>query len=93
MTSGAAHTDIDGWSSYAVSKSAMERYIQALAFEGHNAWNFEPGVMDTDMQRYIRDQDFNGVGKFRGMVGNLRSADDVALLLLDQILSRSRPCI
>lgn len=80
VTSGVVETNVQGWSLYSTAKAAIERYIRALAHEGHKASNFNPGVIDTDMQAKIRESDFAGVEGFRSL--NLSPASEVATRLI-----------
>ena len=61
ISSGAARKGYPGWSLYCASKAASENFIRALAKEEEYsdnpfaAINYNPGIMDTDMQASIRD--------------------------------------
>lgn len=80
ITSGVVKTNVDGWSLYCTAKAAIERYVSALAHEGHRVSNFNPGVIDTDMQAKIRKSDFAGVEGFRAL--KLSPASEVAVRLV-----------
>ena len=58
VSSGAAHRPIKGWMAYCVSKAAVVMAFDVLAAENDHieVLHFDPGVMDTDMQSYIRQQ-------------------------------------
>lgn len=87
ITSGVVATDVDGWSLYATAKAAVSRYVQALASEGHTASNFDPGVIDTDMQGSVRAAKFRGVEDFDRLKsrGLLKPARDVAETLVASV--------
>lgn len=83
ITSGAAKRGIAHWSLYCTGKAAMEGYVRALEAEGVRCLNFEPGVINTDMQAKIRGSEFPDVEKFRNL--KLRSPEDVAQELYDRL--------
>lgn len=58
ISSGAAKQPIKGWMAYCSSKAAIRMALDVLAEENNNVQveHFDPGVMDTDMQRLIRSQ-------------------------------------
>lgn len=61
ISSGAANNSIASWSTYCASKSALDRLTNVIAEEEHlnlTAFSFHPGVVDTDMQKQIRNSDF-----------------------------------
>lgn len=84
ITSGVVTSDVAGWSLYAVAKAAVARHVQALSSEGHNAWCFNPGVIDTPMQQRIRSSQFPGVEAFQQLAldQKLSRPEDVARRLL-----------
>lgn len=55
--SGAAHFPVAGWSAYCVSKAALSMLTRCWQLEcSHLAMaNVMPGIIDTDMQGYIRN--------------------------------------
>ena len=61
ISSGAARTAYEGWSLYCASKAGVEQFTRCVAKEQQRAGsgvliiNFNPGVMDTDMQAIIRE--------------------------------------
>ncbi|UCS93448.1 SDR family NAD(P)-dependent oxidoreductase [Echinicola marina] len=79
ISSGAAVKDIDGWSGYSSSKSALNR-ISGVAQEesdlngyGIRYFALAPGIVDTPMQEDIRSAksaDFSGLEKFRSFKSN-----------------------
>lgn len=77
LSSGAAHTAIDGWSAYCSSKAAVNMFSRCLAAEygdkGIRVHDFIPGVVGTDM--------LNGAqAKFDNVIARL---DDDAKLTPD----------
>lgn len=62
VSSGAATRAIDGWSAYCCSKSALLRFAEGLALEelaNIKVLSVRPGVVDTDMQKDIRERGEN----------------------------------
>lgn len=93
ISSGAALRGISGWSLYCASKAAMENYINSVIEEEKtekhpfNLYNFDPGIMDTDMQSDIRNSssaDFPDLERFKSFKtnGDLRTPSEVAKLLV-----------
>lgn len=55
LDSGAAYRPIHGWSLYCAGKAAVSLYLQTLVLETSvKAVCFDPGVVDTGMQKTIR---------------------------------------
>lgn len=76
LTSGAASTPYEGWSSYCAGKAAVDMWVRAAGAEqarrggGTRVVAVAPGVVATGMQDYIRtldEVDFPAVGKFVGL--------------------------
>ena len=69
ISSGAAHSPIEGWSAYCASKAGLVMLTRAvdleLAAAGVSAYGFQPGVVDTDMQATIRASGVNEVSRLR----------------------------
>lgn len=85
ISSGAAHHPVKGWMAYCASKAAALMALDVLALENSHVTvqHFDPGVMDTDMQRHIRDQSEESmpdVGLFQDFKNNhaLKSPREVA---------------
>jgi len=85
VSSGAAHRPIRGWTSYCVSKAAVFMGFNVLSSENKHVSvkHFDPGVMDTGMQEYIRQQSCQkmpDVEMFKSFYANtnLKSPVDVA---------------
>lgn len=74
LSSGAAHTPIEGWSAYCTSKAGLAMFTRCLASEyasrGIRVFGFIPGVVGTDM--------LNGAQtKFDNVIARL--GDDIKL--------------
>lgn len=75
ISSGAAVKPFYGWSLYCATKSAIETFTSCIALETQNNKNLRimtirPGVIDTQMQQTIRDQDeanFTDVAHFNAL--------------------------
>ncbi|CCF96619.1 fragment of putative short-chain alcohol dehydrogenase oxidoreductase protein (part 2) [Ralstonia solanacearum K60] len=83
MSSGAARRPVAGWAAYCAGKAGLDMFVRAINAEGDagtRAVALAPGVLDTDMQRTIRDADFAGVQRFRDLHahGELVSPRDAA---------------
>ena len=92
ISSGAANRPIRGWQAYCSSKSAYKMGLDVLAAENSHvrAVHFDPGVMDTSMQKLIRTQnveDMPEVEVFRSYQekGSLKDPADVATELVKLI--------
>ncbi len=92
ISTGAATRPIAGWLPYCVTKSACKMALDVLAFENSELKliHFDPGVMDTGMQKHIREQSSDvmpDVVRFQAFSshGELKSASIVASELLDII--------
>ncbi len=70
LSSGAGYRPIFGWSLYCTSKTAINMFMQCIKqeYEDFTVINYDPGVVDTDMQKTIRlasEDDFPLVRIFR----------------------------
>jgi benzil reductase ((S)-benzoin forming) len=94
ITSGAAFNPYAGWSLYCAAKAGLNMLTRCAALEqsthpnGASVVAVAPGVVNTDMQRLIRqtkESDFPARSKFMNlkMDGNLTDPARVAALLLD----------
>ena len=60
--SGAANHAIASWNTYCGSKSALDMLTKVISEEKHKnltVFSVHPGVVDTDMQKEIRESDIN----------------------------------
>lgn len=76
LSSGAARTPYEGWSSYGAGKAAVDQWVRAVGKEqqrrspGCRVLAVAPGVVATRMQERIREmspEQFPAVGKFRDL--------------------------
>jgi len=90
ISSGAANRAISNWSLYCASKAFVKMFFNVAEseYEQHQFFNIDPGVMDTNMQKSIRGNDFPDVSNFKNLQeeGKLKSPKDVALEILNTVL-------
>jgi benzil reductase ((S)-benzoin forming) len=67
ISSGAAKRAISNWSLYCSSKAFTEMFFNTAQseYKQHRFFNFNPGVMDTGMQKTLRASDFPDVENFK----------------------------
>ena len=72
ISSGASLNPISHWSLYCASKAALNMFCKVLAKEYPliNVRNIDPGVLDTDMQKVIRNSEILDVDNFRLLESN-----------------------
>jgi len=93
MGSGAANNAIASWNTYCSSKSALDMLTKVISEENHKnltVFSVHPGVVDTDMQKEIRESDVNSFPLHQKFVDyytnkELFSTNFVALKLLQII--------
>ena len=93
MGSGAANNPIASWNTYCSSKSALDMLTKVISEENHKnltVFSVHPGVVDTDMQKAIRESDVNSFPLHQKFVEyytnkELFSTNFVALKLLQII--------
>ena len=72
ISSGAAVSNISGWSAYCTAKTALDRFAMVLDLEvkdrGVRSFSFAPGTIETHMQQSIRS---TGVGPARLVHGEV----------------------
>jgi len=87
ISSGVSKKAIKGWGSYCITKAGLNMFTECIPVESNNKKIFSisinPGALDTDMQKEIRDGDaskFSVVTKFKEMyeMGELKNTDQVA---------------
>jgi len=91
--SGAANNAVASWNTYCASKSALDMLTKVISEENHKnliLFSVHPGVVDTNMQKEIRESDTNSFPlhqKFADYYTNkeLFSTNFVALKLLQII--------
>lgn len=93
IDSGAADYPLKTWGNYCASKSYINSFLGVVALENpdYKIVSVDPGVMDTDMQKEIRQlpqSEFDQVEKFRQYheKGLLRNVDEVAKYLVERYL-------
>lgn len=94
LDSGAADYPLTGWGNYCASKAYMNAFLSVVSLEnqGYKVVSFDPGVMDTDMQKQIRETDkrvFDQVDKFIAYKKNeqLLSPSVIAEQLIERYIS------
>lgn len=89
MSSGAANRAISNWSLYCSSKAFTQMFFNVAEseYKQHNFFNINPGVMDTGMQKSIRNTNFPDVSNFKNLHedGELKSPIDVAKEILSTV--------
>jgi len=90
ISSGAANRAISNWSLYCSSKAFIQMFFNVAEseYEQHRFFNIDPGVMDTNMQKSIRETDFPDASNFKNLQeeGKLKLPKDVALEILNTVL-------
>ena len=95
ISSGAAKRPLHGWSSYCVSKAGLDMWTRCLAEEGESenisALASAPGIVDTGMQKEIRQADESSFPLLQNFIdyhnnGELTNPDDVAEKLLPYVV-------
>ena len=90
ISSGAANRAISNWSLYCSSKAFIKMFYEVAQseYEQHRFFNIDPGVMDTNMQKSIRNSDFPDVSNFKDLQeeGKLKSPKEVASEILNTVL-------
>ncbi len=70
ISSGAAKHPISGWPLYCSTKSAMVMFFDVMSkMDGCEIVHIDPGVLDTDMQATIRDQNKDNFPDVEAFVG------------------------
>jgi benzil reductase ((S)-benzoin forming) len=89
ISSGAASRAINNWSLYCSSKAFIKMFFNVAEgeYKQHSFFNIDPGVIDTGMQKSIRNSDFPDVSDFQKLEkeGKLQSAKDVAKEIINTI--------
>lgn len=92
ITTGAAVRPIAGWLAYCASKAACKMALDVLALENPSVElvHVDPGVVDTPMQAYIRDQAAVHTDLAPGRIFPLKSPDVAAREVLARALEPTR---
>jgi benzil reductase ((S)-benzoin forming) len=89
ISSGAAYNPIDGWSLYSTGKAAMLYFLKSLSNENSSikVLNVDPGVMNTRMQKDIRESDFIGVKIFKefSTLNKLKKTEEVVISIIKKL--------
>jgi benzil reductase ((S)-benzoin forming) len=89
ISSGAANRAINNWSLYCSTKAFVKMFFNVAEkeYEQHSFFNIDPGLIDTGMQKNIRDSDSPDVSDFQRLKkeGKLQSARDVAKEIIHTI--------
>lgn len=102
ISSGAGKSPYPGWSAYCSSKAALDMFTRCVGEEQRTAANparvlsVAPGIVDTDMQRQIRDTSaelFPRRDRFEALyqTGALQSPSETAVKLLDVMFDEQYP--
>ena len=90
ISSGAANRAVSNWSLYCSSKAFIKMFYEVAKseYEEHRFFNIDPGVIDTNMQKSIRNSDFPDVSNFKDLQeeGKLKSPNHVASEILNTVL-------
>jgi benzil reductase ((S)-benzoin forming) len=92
ISSGAAVNPVASWSMYSAAKAFMQQFFNVLAEENKENKNleffqFNPGVMDTGMQKDIRSKEFPRQDYFKQLKdeNKLIMPEDAAAKILKEI--------
>jgi len=95
ISSGAANNPIDCWSTYSSAKAFMQMFINSLKHQEQgnpliDAFNIDPGIIDTDMQKSVREANITSFTRHSEFMnykndGVLQDADIVASRILTQM--------
>ena len=90
ISSGASLNPISHWSLYCSSKAALKMFCNVLDKEYPliNVLNIDPGVLNTDMQKVIRNSEILDVDNFRLLESNglLNNTDISAKIILSPLI-------
>lgn len=89
ISSGAANRAISNWSLYCASKACIKMFFEVAEseYKQHRFFNIDPGVIDTGMQKSLRNSDFPDVESFKELQkeNQLKQPIDVAEDILNTI--------
>lgn len=91
LSTGASKRAIQNWSLYCSTKAGIEMFFNVIADDEHKnieVVNFDPGVMNTNMQQQIRNSKFNDVDVFKSYKSKniLKDAKDVAFEIYERYI-------
>jgi len=90
ISSGAGHHPISHWSLYGAAKAYMSMFFKILEEENKGSirvYNIDPGVLDTGMQKTIREHQFPKQNDFIALKSNQQLVDpaDAAARILKEV--------
>ena len=91
LSTGASKRSIQNWSLYCSTKAGIEMFFNVIADDEHKnieVVNFDPGVMNTNMQQQIRNSKFNDVDVFKSYKSKniLKDTKDVAFEIYERYI-------
>lgn len=91
LSTGASKRVIQNWSLYCSTKAGIEMFFNVIADDEHKnieVVNFDPGVMNTNMQQQIRNSKFNDVDVFKSYKSKniLKDTKDVAFEIYERYI-------
>ena len=99
MDSGAAYHPLKGWGLYSAGKAYINMFFRTIQLEssGINVVTYEPGVIDTPMQKTIRETNtsvFEQAGEFISYYvnGKLNSPSDIAEDIFNRFIKKWDVC-
>jgi benzil reductase ((S)-benzoin forming) len=95
ISSGSAKHAAAGMSVYCASKAALNMFTSCVQLESHRSlttYTIDPGMVDTDMQALVRNEEGLPIAAFFKEIketGSLKSAEDVAKKIVKRVLNSS----
>jgi benzil reductase ((S)-benzoin forming) len=95
ISSGSAKHAAAGMSVYCASKAALNMFTSCVQLESHRSlttYTIDPGMIDTDMQAAVRNEEGLPMAAFFKEVketGSLKSAEDVAKKIVKRVINSS----
>lgn len=93
ISSASTEKTVACWSLYIAGKSGMIGYLRTLEKEGVPVHVFDPGMMNTELQKKIREANFPDARRFEFLhrMGHLQEPDHVAAQFVEGVVSRGLP--
>lgn len=92
ISSGAGKYPVSGWSAYCTSKAAVDAMSQVIAkeYDDLRVWSLAPGIVDTPMQKTIRNTPESHFPELQRFIdyhcnGDLMDANDTASAIVKLI--------
>jgi benzil reductase ((S)-benzoin forming) len=95
ISSGSAKHAAAGMSVYCASKAALNMFTSCVQLESHRSlttYTIDPGMVDTDMQALVRNEEGLPIAAFFKEIketDSLKSAEDVAKKIVKRVLNSS----